>query len=160
MSQLESDIFTPAPKSQTGMRRDVKVLIGLFLGLSFLCAGCVACLAIALVLGADAAVTTDGEITTERGTLVIPGAAYMDGRDLEAPAPLTIMNITVWASAGRRLVKDCTLAHGEEVELLSASRNSSEDRYYLEVRGKLCEGWVSEPFVSPEHHAPVGERVQ
>lgn len=152
--------ITPVSTPQTGTRRDTKVLIALLGGFSFMCAVCVACFAIALVLGADTDTTSEGEITTDKGTFVIPGTAYMDGRDLEALEPLTIMNITVWASDGRRLAKDCTLPHGEEVELLSASRNSSEGRYYLEVRGESCEGWVSEPFVSPEYHAPVGEKLQ
>lgn len=143
-------------KVKKSKNRRILIIFG---GCLFFCVACAVCSIVSFIIGADD-VTIEGEVTTAKGTFSIPGTAYMDGRDLESTPRITIMNITVWASAGRRLAKDCTLSHGERVELLSASQSRSEGRYYLEVRGQTCEGWVSEPFVSPIYHSPEGQRVQ
>lgn len=105
----------------------------------------------------DDATSTPMIITTIRGTLQVPGDAFMDGRDQEAQPPLTIMNINIWNNASRSRVV-CTLAHGAAVEVREAKWADDEDRYYLKIKGDNCEGWVSDPFVSPQWHEPVGDQ--
>ncbi len=97
-------------------------------------------------------------ITTFRGTLQVPGDAFMDGRDPEADPPLTIMQINVWNNASRSRVV-CRLAHGAAVEVREARWSDDENRYYLKIKGENCEGWVSDPFVSPQQFEPIGDRM-
>jgi hypothetical protein len=95
-------------------------------------------------------------ITTFRGDIVVPGTGYMDGRDSEAVPPLTVMEINIWDKVPRVSVV-CKLAHGTQVSVLEAKWDDDEGRYYFRVKSGSCEGWVSEPFVSPEYHAPEGD---
>jgi hypothetical protein len=97
-------------------------------------------------------------ITTSKGDFSVPGTAFMDGRDLEAEPPLTIMNINIWNAAHRQRVV-CRLQHGTNVEVLDATLYSEEGRYYFQVRSGSCEGWVPESFLSPEYQAPVGDQI-
>lgn len=105
------------------------------------------------------ATSTPQIITTTRGTLQVPGDAFMDGRDLEANPPLTVMKINIWNSASRSRVV-CILRHGTAVKVLEAKWAKDEDRYYLRVKGEGCEGWVSDPFVSPYQYEPVGDQIE
>ncbi len=104
------------------------------------------------------ATSTPQIITTTRGVLQVPGNAFMDGRDQEANPPLTVMNINIWNSASRSRVV-CILQHGAAVKVLEAKWAKDEDRYYLWVKGEGCEGWVSDPFVSPQYYEPVGDQM-
>lgn len=104
---------------------------------------------------------TTSTITTEttKGTLTIPGPAYMDGRDLDAADPVTVMTINIWDAPDRSTIV-CRLEHGEEITLLAAQKNEDEGLYYFKVKSSPCEGWVSEPFVSSEYHEPEGKQLQ
>jgi len=102
--------------------------------------------------------TTPETITTGRGNLLIPGNAFMDGRDLEANPPLTIMEINVWNNQSRERVV-CTLQHAAPVRVSRAVWVKAEERYYLHVKGAGCEGWVSDPFVSPQQYEPIGDQT-
>src|SRR4051812_2119633 len=75
---------------------------------------------------------------TEKGVFTVPGTAFIDGRDLEATPPLTVMSVSVWDSAKRRS-RVCSLPHGASVSLAQAERVVSEDRYYFRVVTKVCE---------------------
>jgi len=97
-------------------------------------------------------------IETDKGTLTVPGNAFMDGRDLEAADPVTVITINIWDKPQRSQVV-CTLAHGTEVELLEAEKPTGESRYYIKVKSGTCEGWVSEPFVGSEYHEPIGDQL-
>jgi len=96
-------------------------------------------------------------VTTSKGNFVVPGTAYMDGRDLQASPPLTVMNINVWEGVPRQN-RVCSLQHGTKVELLEAQFYSGEQRYYFRVQSGYCEGWVPESFVSNKRHRAVGDR--
>jgi hypothetical protein len=98
-----------------------------------------------------------GPIQTGKQPLQIPGRAFVDGRDLEATPPLTVMKVNVWDAVPRQQTV-CQLSHGEAVELLSARRDDGEDRYYVRVRSRRCEGWLPESFLSPKSEAVVGDR--
>lgn len=98
------------------------------------------------------------QVTASNGTFTIPGTAYMDGRDIEAKPPLTLMNINIWdgVQRGRAI---CTLRHGTNVNLLDAKWSSEESRYYFQVQSNSCKGWVPEWFVNTIYQPPVGDRV-
>jgi len=96
------------------------------------------------------------EIETDDGIIVVPGSAYIDGRDLEADPPATVMAIDVWDSPQRSEVV-CQIEHGTPVEVLALEENETEQREYLKVRSGDCEGWVPLSFVNPKQHEPVGE---
>jgi len=97
-------------------------------------------------------------ITTSKGSFTISGIAFMDGRDLKANPPLTIMKINIWDGVPRNK-RVCELDHGTKVELLDAMKDKEEDRYYFRIRKGSCEGWVSEPFLSTEEHSPIGDKM-
>lgn len=95
--------------------------------------------------------------TAEGYVFPVPGNAFLDGRDLEAQPPLTVMNINIWGEVPR-LKAVCNLQHGSEVQLLKAQYYEPEARYYFLVKGGNCRGWLSENFLSTEKHAPVGDQ--
>jgi len=88
-------------------------------------------------------------VTTAKGTFSIPGTATLDGRDPETSEAVTIMSINIWDGVpGHRVV--CKLDHGDQVDLLAAQWSEEEGRTYFQVRGGVCEGWISESFLSLE----------
>jgi hypothetical protein len=97
-------------------------------------------------------------IETEDGVITVPGSAYMDGRDLEANPPVTVMNINVWDSPQRSEVA-CQIEHGTPVDVLELEENEAEHRGYLKVKSSDCEGWVPISFVNPKEHEPEGEQL-
>lgn len=105
----------------------------------------------------SAAVTIQ-TISTSKGQFSVPGTAYMDGRDEEASPPLTLMNINIWNGVPRQQVT-CKLPHGKKVDLANVQYSDSEGRYYFRVHSGSCEGWVSEPFLSPSYVEPTGDRI-
>jgi hypothetical protein len=96
-------------------------------------------------------------VKTEKGVFSVPGTAFMDGRDLEASPPLTVMAISVWETTSRR-ARSCTLPHGAPVSLARWERVASEDRIYFRVVTEKCEGWVPEVFLSTRRERVVGTR--
>jgi LysM repeat protein len=96
-------------------------------------------------------------VTAEGEKITVPGVAFMDGRDLGASPALTVMEINIWNAVPRTSVL-CKLRHGDQVHVSSAKRFAPEDCYYFRVKHSDCEGWLSEPFLSAEHHEPVGDR--
>ena len=95
-------------------------------------------------------------ITTDKGTVQVPGTAYIDGRDPSASPPLTIKSINIWDSV-QRTKGVCKLEHGTKVDLLDAKQRPEESRYYFLVHTSSCEGWLPEPFLSREYQEPVGD---
>jgi hypothetical protein len=96
-------------------------------------------------------------IETEDGLITVPGSAYMDGRDLEADPPVTVMNIDVWNSP-QQLEVVCQIEHGTPVEVLALEENLADHREALQIRSSDCEGWVPVSFVSPKQHEPEGDQ--
>ena len=68
------------------------------------------------------------------------------------------MEINIWNGVPRTRVV-CTLQHGAAVRLHEVKWVEDEERYYLRVKGDGCEGWVSDPFVSPQFSEPVGDQM-
>lgn len=97
-------------------------------------------------------------VQTSKGAIVVPGEAFLDGRDMEANPPLTVMNINVWDAVPRRRVV-CRLSHGTKVALTAVRRSSGENRYYFRLRGQGCDGWIPETFLSINAQRPVGDRM-
>lgn len=97
-------------------------------------------------------------VTTSKGSFAIPGFAFLDGRDLGAIPPLTVMNINIWDGVPRQRVL-CVLRHGTSIDVLDAEFYEAEDRYYFHVRSGSCDGWVSEPFLSLQYYPPEGDEM-
>jgi hypothetical protein len=91
-------------------------------------------------------------IETDDGLVEVPGTAYMDGRDLEADPPVTVMNIDVWDSPRRSEVV-CQIEHGTPVDVLELGKSETEGDH-LKVKSDACEGWVPMSFISSRHHEP------
>lgn len=68
----------------------------------------------------NAGINAPDTIRTTKGTFVVPGQAYMDGRDPNASPPLTLMLISLWDGVPRsRQVGK--IGHGTPVKLLAQS---------------------------------------
>jgi hypothetical protein len=99
-------------------------------------------------------------ITTTRGTITVPGTAYLDGRDSEANDPSTVMEINIWESPGPdRGIFLCFLEHGTEVRITDFEFVSEEDRYYFFAESGTCNGWLPESFISPSYQEPIGDEI-
>ena len=98
------------------------------------------------------------EIITSKGKINIPSSAFMDGRDMDAKPPLTIMKINIW-DAVPRTRPICKLSHGAQVEVSDAKYLDNEERYYFKVKSGSCDGWVSDTFISPEKQKPIGDKM-
>lgn len=96
-------------------------------------------------------------VKTDKGDFLVPGRAFLDGRDQEAQPPLTVMQIRVWESPARTH-SICTAEHGTQVELLEVQRSVEEERFYFRVRAPNCEGWLPDVFLSLKKQPPVGNR--
>jgi hypothetical protein len=107
---------------------------------------------------AEAPSSSPKSVSTTKGTIRIPGSAYMDGRDLEAQQPATIMSINIWDSPDR-LKTVCKIAHGDSVDVTEARYDNSEQRYLFRVIKGTCSGWVVQGFVGDTKQAPVGDRL-
>lgn len=83
--------------------------------------------------------------------------AYIDGRDFQARPPLMVMDVNLWDGVPRRRVVN-RLRHGDKVRI--KARKRADDRWYYRVRRGLRQGWISDPFLSEEHHEPIGERFE
>lgn len=100
-------------------------------------------------------------VTTDNGTFVIPGTGFIDGRDLEANPPLTIMEVKIWDGVGRLRHALCKLPHGAQVKILDVKQDPDFDYtwYHFQIQSDSCKGWVTWWFVNTEKYAPIGERI-
>ena len=100
-------------------------------------------------------------IDTPKGSFVVPGTAFMDGRDPDARPPMTVMRINVRNGVHGRSMRGvlCDVLHGTEVQLLSARYNSSESRYYFQIKVGACKGWVAAPFLAQQWKPPEGDQM-
>lgn len=97
-------------------------------------------------------------VTTDRGDFVIPGTAFMDGRDPEAN--LTVMTMSVFEELEiSRLV--CVLEHGTEVSVLdSKDESDSGGKMNFKIdNNEGCKGWVSWRHLGPEQVEPIGDEI-
>jgi hypothetical protein len=117
------------------------------------------CLALALAIVVPAAAQTHipaaTTIKTAKGDFLVPGRAFLDGRNLEAEPRFTVMTVRVWQSTERRQVV-CSADHATQVDLLDVQRSPEEKRYYFRIRAPRCEGWVEDASLSVTRQAPVG----
>jgi hypothetical protein len=94
--------------------------------------------------------------TSEGYIFLVPGIAYVDGRDQEADPPLTVMNINIWDSISRSKAV-CKISHGSEVQLLDSKYKDAENRYYFYLQREDCKGWLTEEFLSEQKEEPIGD---
>ena len=94
-------------------------------------------------------------VKTEKGDFLVPGRAFLDGRDLHARPPRTVMQVQVWSSPARTQPV-CTPEHGTEVDLVEVQRNVQEERFYFRVKAPNCEGWLPGSSLSVKKQPPVG----
>lgn len=80
--------------------------------------------------------------TKSKGTLRFQGAAYLDGRDLEAGVKMSDIRIWSAAEGGGEV---CTREHGTEVFLLEPP-STTEGR--AKIAGGKCDGWVNIGFLN------------
>lgn len=96
-------------------------------------------------------------VTTEYGIFTYPGGTgYIDGRDVEADPPLTIMNVNLWSSTDTSHRRVCQIPHGTQVNILDVKND--DGWYYFQVQNGSCKGWLSWWFVNTARYEPVGER--
>src|SRR5262245_3767346 len=88
------------------------------------------------------------QVRTEKGVFTVPGAAYADGRDLEATPPFAVSEIGVWDSSARRR-ETCRVSHAAEVWIDAVEQNKTEGRLYFRIISGGCEGWLPEASLSP-----------
>lgn len=100
-------------------------------------------------------------VSTQNGTFSVPGNGFIDGRDVGANPPLTIMEVRVWDKVefGRRAV--CKIPHGTEVQLLDVKQDPdvSSQWYYFQVQSGSCKGWATWWFVNTQKFEPVGDQI-
>lgn len=100
-------------------------------------------------------------VSTQKGTFLVPGNGFIDGRDVDAVPALTIMEVRVWdgVGLGRRAV--CKIPHGTVVQLLDVKQDPdvSSQWYHFQVQSGSCRGWVTWWFVSTEKYEPIGDRI-
>ena len=96
------------------------------------------------------------DVVLPKGQINIPGYAFIDGRDLKAIHPYTIVKINIWDSQFRKNVV-CEIPHGTQVKILKAIYVSQEGKCYLNVQFKNYNGWVSESFISSKKMETVGD---
>ena len=94
----------------------------------------------------------------EKGYIPAPGIAYLDGRDIFAKPPLTIMRINLWDGVPRKFVVG-TVRHGQRVRVVEKQWSESDGQYFYLVRRWLKLGWVSAPFLGLVRMEPIGDRV-
>ena len=105
------------------------------------------------------AVDVEGTITTSRGTISVPGSAFIDGTDANAiGGPLTLLNINIWNDVPRQYAV-CQLTHGTEVAVEQARLHIQENRHYFLVRGSTCLGWVPETLLSTLRKPIIGDII-
>ena len=103
------------------------------------------------------AVNVEGTITTSRGTISVPGSAFIDGTDANAiGGPLTLLNINIWNDVPRQYPV-CQLMHGTDVIVEQARLHIQENRHYFLVRGGDCLGWVPQTFLSKQRKPIIGD---
>lgn len=96
-------------------------------------------------------------IYTAKGELIVPGPAYLDGRDLEAQPPLTVNQINLYAQPGPALSEVvCDRPHGHPVEVLAVTE--VDPRFWFQVdAGDGCVGWLMDSLIGPTEEPPIGD---
>jgi hypothetical protein len=84
--------------------------------------------------------------TTPRGTIIAPGSAFIDGRELGSSFVVTPVNL--WMDTTRASIS-CRLPHGASVRVRGVSKHPTEDREYAAVTSGNCSGWLPLLFLSP-----------
>jgi hypothetical protein len=114
------------------------------------------------ILAMFAAVSTQAQtivpnaamIATSKGDFLVPGRAFLDGRQPRSQPPVTAMTITLLQSA-TSTAPVCRVEHGTEVDLLEVQRDVEKKQYYFRVRAPKCDGWVPETALSTRKIAPI-----
>lgn len=96
---------------------------------------------------------TPRTVRTDYGLFDVPGSGYIDGRDVNAVPPLTLMTVNV--SNRQRTRSMCRVPHGEKVEILDYDPSNRR----FEIRYGSCQGWVTWWFVNHQEYSPVGEPI-
>ena len=108
-------------------------------------------------------ISSRSTMTTPNGTFTVPGTGYMDGRDLEASPPLTLMSISVREriTGPRPAPVVCKLRHGTSVNVIDVQQDPErKDPFYkFKVQNGSCTGWVSWWFVNTQQYAPIGDEI-
>ena len=86
-------------------------------------------------------------VETPRGSITIGANVRITGNNRN-DTELLIPIIDAW-DAGPQTGTFCELEHRTPVRVIAATYLESEDRYYFNVIGADCGGWVSESFVQP-----------
>jgi hypothetical protein len=118
------------------------------LGLSVLLAA-----AAALPAPAQTIVPNAATITTSKGDFLVPGRAFLDGREPESRPPVTARLIPLLQSAVSTHVV-CQVEHGTQVDLLEVQRDTAKKLFYFRVKAPRCDGWVPEKALSPKKVPP------
>ena len=86
-------------------------------------------------------------VETPRGSITIGANVRITGNNRN-DTELLIPIIDAW-DAGPQTGTFCELEHRTPVRVIAATYLESEDRYYFNVIGADCGGWVSESLVQP-----------
>lgn len=173
ISALGQDVSTANEKledkngdSETGKSRKVPLWVVVIVLVSFL-ALCGMSLLIPSIGGSgveNGGISVENEsrtVSTQKGTFLIPGNGFIDGRDVDAVPALTIMEVRVWdgVDAGRRT--GCKIPHGTAVQILDVKQDPDvgSQWYHFQVQSGSCRGWVTWWFVSTEKYEPIGDRI-
>lgn len=97
-------------------------------------------------------------VETDKGTLTIGQPAFIDGRDLDARPPLTVMAVNIWGNMPRTRIV-CQLAHGSHIDIVSVKFYAPENRHYFLIRRDDCQGWLTEGLLSNRCNEPIGEEI-
>jgi len=93
------------------------------------------------------------EFTSYKGTFKINEIVYIDGRDLKAQPPLTIISVNIWSTPNSNRKKVCNLSHGDEVQIIEIS----SDEIYVKIKAMFCEGWLMKEMIGKQIVKPVGD---
>lgn len=96
-------------------------------------------------------------VDTDKGLLTKGLPAFMDGRDVDAQPPLTVVEIFIWDSRRTEII--CQLTHGTRVDILDIAFNESEARHYFLVKSGDCQGWIPGAFLSNRRNELIGDKI-
>lgn len=136
-----------------------KTLAYTIIGLLVLVFICLVGSAVILILRSNNSVVTVNttapprKIQAHYGDFTIPGTGYIDGRDVNADPPLTIMYVSIFNK--EKTERICSVDHGTLVELLDYDYQESR----FKVKSDRCEGWLTDWFINSQTYPPVGEKI-
>lgn len=94
---------------------------------------------------------TPQTLALAKGTVTVPGAAYID--DLDAASNTRAGTVNIWQSAGvNRGQRVCALTDGYEIQLVATQDVDGITwfRIQAEFPEGLCDGWVREEWISSQ----------